>query len=46
MADSRERETLQLFDLMFKLILKEAIPAAWRTSSMGCSTRVIRLRAK
>ncbi|MDR1219606.1 MAG: hypothetical protein LBK73_08365 [Treponema sp.] len=28
MADSRERETFQLFDLMFKLILKEAIPAA------------------
>ncbi|MDR2446294.1 MAG: hypothetical protein LBD58_03225 [Treponema sp.] len=28
MADNRERETLQLFDLMFKLILKEASPAA------------------
>ncbi|MDR1324641.1 MAG: hypothetical protein LBK00_01220 [Treponema sp.] len=28
MADNRERETLQLFDLMFKLILKEASSTA------------------
>jgi hypothetical protein len=27
-VDNRERETFQAFDLIFKLILKEAIPAA------------------
>ncbi|MDR2448162.1 MAG: hypothetical protein LBD58_12895 [Treponema sp.] len=35
MADNREMETLQLFGLMFKLILKKAIPAAGSASGQA-----------
>ncbi|MDR0556581.1 MAG: hypothetical protein LBG43_01725 [Treponema sp.] len=41
MTDNKERETLQVFGLMLRLILKGRSPPRLRGSSMGCSAKSV-----